>query len=372
MNRHPVVITSLEEDLKGMGLLQEDGQLKTAPKGDPSSNSAAKGRNVGSLSDDPKEKGEDETDEAPDHKGKVPHTIPAGASPKPMKGEAISGMPDKVRGAGGGGSKESPSSPEMGRGVKGGKESPSSPVTTKSEGEEKSGALSVQETIARIRDRAVGSQRSADLLQDVYGILEGIDQSHRSEAAKAFANVAIIAEMLKGGFEQYAETYEDEELGNAAEALNRLSEDAAEVARLIESDEELDDDAVDTEFRTEMEALMTGLELYTDIVDQDSNVEAEVQAEADDDEEDDKDDDKDDDSKDDDDGDDEKSSKKPAFLMKNKKEEGLPGSVLVKKGKGSTRPTAGAGSAVRSTPGMRLNMSKQEGYLPFGKKAMKK
>lgn len=384
--RHSVVITSLEEDLRGIGLLREDSQLKPAPKGDPSSNAAAKGRNVGALSDDPKEDGEDETDEAPDHKGKVPHTIPAGPAPKAMKGEGIAGMPDKVRGKGGSKGSGTPMSPPEPGPSKGGKTAPSSPqqpgpsedVETDEEeveGDEPqagSGALSVQETIARIRERSTGSSKAADLIQDVYGILDGIDKSQRTESAKAFANMSIIAEMLKGGFEAYAESLEDEELAEAANALNRLSEDAAEVASAIESEDDLDDEAVETEFRTQMEALVTGLDLYSDLVESDENVEAEVQAEGDDDSDDDDDDDDDDDkkkSKDKDDSDSEGDGKPP--WMK-KKEEGLPGSVLVRKGKGATRPSTGAGSAVRSTPGMRLNMSKAEAYLPFGKKGMKK
>lgn len=364
MSRHPVVLTSLEEDFKRLGLLSEDNsdaapQHKPAPKGDPSTNSATKSRNVGDLSDNPSNKGGDEHD-APSgipHAGKPKSkTNPAGPEPKPMKAEA----------------KDDEDEDEEDDDKKKDEEDEEA-------NESIAGSVAVSGVISRLRGGApvVESNREkvAALIASVNDIMESIDGSRRSESVKAFANVSIIAEMLRQGYATYAESYEDSELGEAAEALGLMSEEAAEIARALESGEDLDGDAVEEEFRNQMDALLSGLDLYSDIVESDDSEESEeseesetVAEESDDDDKDDKDDEDDEDEKSDDE-DDEKKDKKPDFFKKKEEGKGPRFGTANIKGSKPMQAASGAGAAI-SKP--RLNMSKNEAYLPFGKKPAKK
>lgn len=371
MSRHPIVLSSLEEDFKRLGLLAEDDQMKAAPSGEPATNKASKSRNVGAMTDEPSNTGEDPTVDMPGapHGGKKSKTNPAGPEAKPFKVEAIKGMPDKRRAVEAADADDDDDDDSDDDDKEKAKKD-----DDKDESVDLAGANSVNEKVGKLRgrqDEGKSYDRVSKLIENVNEIMESLDNSRRNESVKAFANVSIIAEMLRRGFANFAESTEDGELGEASEALGLLAEEAAEIARAIEAEEDLDGEKVEEEFRSQMDALLNGLDFYSSLMestDEDGEpVEEEEQVEASDDDDDDDDDDSDDDDSDDDD-DDDKDDKKPAFLKKGKDEGRLPGSVLVKKTKGAS---SGAGSAVKNTPGMRLNMSRQsEAYMPFGKKAM--
>lgn len=313
--RRQVVVSSLEEDLKALGLLKEEGPEKPGPKGEPTSSAAAPGRNVGALSDNPKEKGEDPTDKQEPHAGAVPPKKDLPVTPG-AQAESIKGMLDKVRAGG-------------------------------TVGKAKPAHESLRDAVANVRSQS-NRNHVESLLKDVANIIEGIDNSHRDDSVKAFANMSIISDMLYRGYDGFASKYNNADLSEAAEALASMSQEAAEIAQAVESGEAVDEEALAEEFKTQMDALIAGLELYSDLVEAD---------------EDDGDDDEDDKDKDKEKGEKDKEDDKD---KEDEKEEGiLPRSPLVgrdknMKGRG-VGASSGAGAAVRSTPGMRLNMSAEEG-----------
>lgn len=316
MLRHPVMISSLEEDFKQLGLLSEEGEpsapQEKAPPGVPAMNKASGSRNVGAMSDDPDEDGEPGVDEVPGHEGEEqPHQnlpVTPGA-----QAESIAGMPDKVRGAGGGKSKEADDDEDDDDGED---------EVEKDESVGLEGSSLVAEAIRSLREgrktrkvktesrqaASSGFDKVTSLIEDVNTIMESIDDRRRHDAVKAFANTSIIADMLSRGFAQFAESYESAELGNTAEAFGQLSKDAALVAEALEEGEEIEAEALQSEFRDQMNGLIEGLDLYSDIIESEVDEATAVE----DDEEGDEDDDKDDEKKskksddDDDDKDDEK------------------------------------------------------------------
>jgi len=353
----PVVITSLEEDLKKLGLISEEGPEKAAPKGEPSTSSAAPGRNVGALSDKPEEKGKDTTDKAPDHEGAKLPAAKLPVTPGAQK-EAVSGMPDAVRaGKGAGKGKVVDDSPDATTSKQSTAEAKDDDgdddeddKDDEKKDDDKEEAISVRDAIARVRGESKSLDAVSSLLSGVSEIMESIDDSHRADSVKAFANVSIIAEMLHRGYASYAGRFEDEELAEAAETLGLMAQEAHDIALALESGENVDEGSLAEEFAAQMEALIAGLDLYSDIFE----AVREMDEASDDDEDEDDEDDK---KKKDDDEDD----KEEAVLIR---------SPLVKKDKmkgGGMSASTGARSAAASTPGMRLNMSKEEAYMPFGK-----
>lgn len=336
MSRHPVVLTTLEEDLKNLGLLPEEGPEKAAPAGEPASNKASKSRNVGAMSDDPDEDGETGTDEAPGtpHQGADGSKMgPSGyAKPVPMKGG------DKQEGG-------------------------------------PRGASAVSEALNRLRggrtqeESQSAVERAESLIESVRSIMGEIAESQRAESVKAFANVSVIAEMLSKGFAGFAVKYEDAELSEVSEALETLSDEASEIAQILDTEDEIDDDAVEAEFRHQMEALVSSLDHYSDIVEADEHLESETSVVAEEEDSDDDEDDKDDDAKD-------KSKKDDDEKDDDTKEESVsPGSksdfdkaraALASRKAGTDASVKNPSSAGKSALD-RLKAVHGESYMPYGK-----
>jgi len=323
-------LSPLNEDLRKLGILPEEGPETPGPSGEPTTSAAAPGRNVGALTDKPKEKGADPTDEVPGHEGAKPPEANLPVTPG-AQSEAIKGEPDKVRAA------QPPASAVDGK-----------VAATKGPNESLPGPLSVREAVQKIRtstgvvEGSTPLDRIADVLTDVSAIIENVDAKHRTETVKAFANSAIIAEMLGRGYAGYAYKHQDGDLAEAAETLATMAGEARDIALALESGEELDAEGVAAEFRQQMDALVTAMDLYADIV------------EADDDEE------------DDEDPEDKKGDKPGGDRDPAEKDEGVRfATPLIKnKGQGATpRPTTGAGAALS-----RLNMSRTEGTGFFPKR----
>jgi hypothetical protein len=299
MLRHPVQLTSLEEDFKKLGLLNEQEetmtqsgggtpapQLRPGPSGKPAPNKAGS-RNVGAQSDGDTDDGKDGNDTVPGHEGE-----PGGSGPtKPSLPTTPGAQKEDIRGMSNadkrrGGSKavsEKEEDPEEDDG-----ENDDDEEEDENEEVELEGSNQVMEAVQRLRGakRRLKTEskelnptkhldKVASLIEDVNGIMESIDTSRRGDAVRAFANSAIISEMLAKGFAHFADAYEDEEFAGAAEAFAAMSEDAANVAHTLEEGEEVDADALQEEFRSQMDALMEGLDLYSDVVEADSELEEE-------------------------------------------------------------------------------------------------
>jgi hypothetical protein len=112
----------------------------------------------------------------------------------------------------------------------------------------------------------------AGLFEEVEGILSSLDEDRVENAVKSFANIAIISEMLGDFFSTVLEEdIEDEELveelSEAAEFFTDLSESAADIATHLNEGEELEVglDEIEEAFNEQMEALVDGLEFYADL-----------------------------------------------------------------------------------------------------------
>jgi len=312
MLRHPVQLTSLEEDFKKLGLLNEQEetmtqsgagqpapQMKPGPSGKPAPNKNGS-RTVGAQSEGDSDEGKDGNVTVPGHEGADTQGNPTGkgavkpplpTTPGAQK-ESINGGDRRRQRLRGEAASEKDDEDEK---EKEKDDDEDDDEDEKEEGTELEGSNRVMEAITRLRGGSKSESRQAktesretpsshldkvaQLIEDVNGIMESIDTSRRGDAVRAFANAAIISEMLSKGFAHFAEEYQDEEFAGAAEAFASMSEDAANVAHTLEEGEEVDPDALQEEFRAQMDALMEGLDLYSDVVEADSELEEEEEVE---------------------------------------------------------------------------------------------
>jgi hypothetical protein len=184
----------------------------------------------------------------------------------------------------------------------------------------------------------------ANLIEEVADIVASIETAPKTDAIKSFANIAIISDLLANTFNEWSEGLTEETsdqetfdtLVEAAESLADLAEAAAEIATALKNGDELEGDegVLEAIFKEYMEDLLEGMDIYNEAT---AQMEADTMhgkagnigqpnalkkkgekvAESDEDlaEEDDEEDDEDE--EDDDDEDDEKEGKKmPAFLKK--------------------------------------------------------
>ncbi len=311
MLRHPVQLTSLEEDFKKLGLLSEQEesgytqtgagspapQMKPAPSGAPAPNKNGS-RNVGAQSEGDSDEGKDGNDTVPGHEGAVPPKASLPTTPGAQKESITGGDSRRQRLRGEASDKDDEKEDEKDDDED---EKDDEKDDDKEESVELVGTNQVAEAIGRLRGGQKTESRQGQgekgrkkvteskeggplskvsaLIEDVNSIMESIDDSRRSDAVRAFANSSIISEMLARGFAGFAEQYEDEDLAAAAEAFATLSEDAANVAHALEEGEEIEADALQGEFRAQMDALMDGLDLYSDVVEGDAELEEEEEQE---------------------------------------------------------------------------------------------
>lgn len=357
MMRHPVVITSLEEDFQSLGLIvpvsalggrnlnmseeesEEPPNQAMAPDSHPDTRDNAHDHGypqiggMGGVDGGPHHAGTGEpgdsgpmgkdttdTTTAGDHRGAargdagLPVAGQPGAGPKKM-GERIKGEPDKYRG------RDGKSAPKGATEAKGTADVEDDNMQDeREESFQLTGAKNVMESIHRLTGKGrkiskleARKDKAAKLIEDVRGIMASIDEAHNEEASKSFANISILSDMLSQGLRAYAKEYRNADLLSTAKAYAGLSEEAAELAHVIESNEyELNQEDVETEFRAQMEAVLNGVNVYSDLIEADLS-----EAKDDEDEEEDDDDDSDDeDESDDDEDEDEEKGEKPAFLKK--------------------------------------------------------
>lgn len=176
-----------------------------------------------------------------------------------------------------------------------------------------------------------GNDQIANMMEEAQALIQSLDEQKVEQSVKAFANIAIIAEMLARSFAKFSEDAEGEDstsLDEAANFFREMAEEAADIARTlktgpVEEDEELDFEEIGEVFKAQMSDLLNGLEMYADITEDDDL--GEIAKSDDDDTEtvsegEDEDDDEDDDEEDDEDDDDEKGGddkkKLPPFMKK--------------------------------------------------------
>lgn len=114
--------------------------------------------------------------------------------------------------------------------------------------------------------------RVANLIEEVQGIVSGIAGRQDRELVKGFANMALIADTLAERFSGVAEEVDDEgkeQLSGLAAAFAELAEDAAAVAEGLDGGHVEADGDLEEMFRSDMEDLLDGLELYDEMTEED-------------------------------------------------------------------------------------------------------
>jgi len=235
--RHPVLITTLEEDFRKIGLLQEAAPAAEAD-----------------VQEDDLEEDEDGDIEEAGRKqhGKTTKKMSAAARRKQKK--------YRKSGAGKAGLRKA------------------------AKLRKKPGWKRKQAKKTKIAKRRGWQESSADsspdiasLLADVQDIVSSFGKSEVSEeAVQSFANMAIIAEMLSNFFESVASDGDDSEimeaLSEAAATFTELAENAADHARALHQGVlQEDDEELNEVFSEYMGILLDGLELYSDLTEDDDD-----------------------------------------------------------------------------------------------------
>jgi len=310
--RHPVVLTTVEEDFKAIGLITEDDEKKD------------KAGKTGKAADDEEVQGDKESSvkkggkkaESTDADNDQLDELKQTRMKRHTSSERMKWRRAKRRGSAKAAARKYRKKASVKRMMK----------------RHRMKAQRLRHGKAAGRRRINFSNDSvSNMLEDTQNILASLDESKVENSIKAFANVAIIAEMLSRSFAKFAEECEGEDqahLEQAASVFGEMAEEAADIAReLKESADDVDFDELEEVFKGQMSDLLNGLEMYADIT-EDEDL-ANLGEEDDDDEEDDDEDDEDEkeeakDDEDDDSDDKEGGDKKkmPPFMKKGAKAEG--------------------------------------------------
>lgn len=110
--------------------------------------------------------------------------------------------------------------------------------------------------------RTSGMDYVANLLEQVEAAMrpaenEGVD------VLRGFANVAAISDMLEDRFLEWGE--HDDDLLELAEVFGKIAEDAAEVAEAMAQGVEIDEEAAHEGFQEMVSTVLNGLDVYVDI-----------------------------------------------------------------------------------------------------------
>jgi hypothetical protein len=286
--RHHVVITSLQEDLKRIGLTsvreQEDSDEEPAPEVDAEGGNPME-QDMDDEPDDTAAMGEEEGDEEDDDeeepdmaaeartlvKTRAQHFLKAHVpvTPRPV------GMATERRGTKGRSISESrkpAGKPKPFR--KPLKESRSRRLHRLAEGK-------IFNT-APMRKRT-GVSRVDALLEEVAGIVGDLHRTKQVEKIIGFANISVIAEMLNRRFRAIGMSLSEGSIYRVAGQMQKLSEQAADMALGMDGGEEppmeadpamgepeppsmeQDDPQVDALFKKFMAKLLDALQLYNDV-----------------------------------------------------------------------------------------------------------
>jgi hypothetical protein len=249
MLRHPVVLTTIEEDFKRIGLLDEANDEKSQDEMDDKEKHAKKAAAAKSAPEEKKE-GEEDLDEVRSSRLKR-HT----------SGERLKWRRAKKKGK------------------------------AKAAGRKYRKKSTVKRMLKRHRLRAkklrhgkaagrrrltFGNDTISNMLEEVQEIVSGIDTERVEHTVKAFANVAIIAEMLSRAFAKFeaeAEGEDKDTLAEAAKFFSEMAEEASEIAKGLNEgpgeDEEFDLEEIGEVFKGHMSDLLNGLDMYADITEDD-------------------------------------------------------------------------------------------------------
>lgn len=271
--RHPVIITSLEEDFRNIGILPKEEKPAAA---------------------DPEALAEDTDPE--DTEGVSAEELAAALEGVEISEDNLEEIARRIKAIIRGGKRvkvkhhataaermKSKKARKSAAGRKSARKAAKKRKSTK--GKKHAGLVSKWRKRFGLEDSPAAS-RIANILEDVQEIISTVDEDNVENAVKSFANVAIISEMLSRVFEAVKADFEDEEgakeLGEAAEFFGELAEEAAGLATLLHEgvDEDTPEDEIpsyediEARFQEHMDALIEGLELYADLTEEDDSDDA--------------------------------------------------------------------------------------------------
>lgn len=275
LHRGPVVITTLEEDFKKIGLLKDEAKEteseEDAPTTPPVKTEAAK--KARHEDDDEEEGGEDETDDADDAEEAVENSGDEIDEARRIAKRVAAGTRGKlVR------TKRTTAAQR----VKAKRLYRKSKAKIKLSRRKKMRKASVRRRmkfLAAKRKQREGSETIANLIEDVQSIIGTID-FNAADAVKSFANIAIISDMLSGTFTEWSnDLHESAEEGDEtalaaidsyAESLADLAEAAAEAATSLKDGQMPEGGIAELEavFKEYMTDMLEGMDLYNDLVEQ--------------------------------------------------------------------------------------------------------
>jgi len=292
--RHPVVVSSLTEDLRAIGLLSEEGEETPAPDPDvdggysaepgsdevkPQAESDDEDEDDVAVtetddSDDDDQDGEDTMEAARGYVASVARNFLKAHTPASRSRFESRRAPKKRLVA------ESKARPSK------------APLRTQKESKNlrmrRLAAGRIFESAPAKKTHAVAAPsraaRVASLLNEVSELTNGIHRAKRAEHIQGFANIALISEMLSRRFKSISMEFAEGNLFKVSGAMTRLSEQASDVAIALDAPPEddetpVDDGAMEAEdpmggaddaqvdglFKKLMAKLLDALQLYNDV-----------------------------------------------------------------------------------------------------------
>ena len=112
---------------------------------------------------------------------------------------------------------------------------------------------------------SVAAEFLGSLQERIGGLQETELSESRESTLPAFANIALIAEMLADTFQDAGQALEDEEYAQMAEGYAEMAKYSAGVVDFLESEDDVDYEAVGATFGEFVETLVTGVEAFKEL-----------------------------------------------------------------------------------------------------------
>lgn len=111
-----------------------------------------------------------------------------------------------------------------------------------------------------------GMDRLSNLAEEIRSIVKETKAGQSNLAMRSFAETALVADLLSRAFKYYGESLEDESLLNLSLQYDQLANESADVAEGL-TESEYDAASLEEAFREHMDVLLDGLDVYEDICD---------------------------------------------------------------------------------------------------------
>lgn len=135
-----------------------------------------------------------------------------------------------------------------------------------------------------VRIQVMGMDRVSKLVEDVADIVGAIEASKKGEIVKGFANLALAADQLSKNMKAAANDLGEGVLLDLSTDYADLAEEAAEVATALNGGDSYETSDLEEMFRDAMDDLLEGMEIYDELLDEQCDDDDEEEPDADDEE----------------------------------------------------------------------------------------